>query len=77
MKERSFTLPELGLIASTRGMLGAGVALLVGDRLNPQTRRALGWTLFLVGALSSVPLIAHVLQKPGLNGDDDAASREG
>ncbi|MDQ3917263.1 MAG: hypothetical protein M3348_02065, partial [Acidobacteriota bacterium] len=67
MKERGFTLPELGLIAGTRGMLGAGVALLVGDRLDPQTRRALGWTLFLVGALSSVPLLAHVLQKPSLN----------
>lgn len=77
MKERSFTLPELGLIASTRGMLGAGVALLVGDRIDPQTRRALGWTLFLVGALSSVPLLAHVLHKPGLNGDDAVASREG
>lgn len=77
MKERGLTFPEIGLIAGTRGMLGAGIALLVGDRLGPQTRRALGWTLFLVGALSTAPLIAHMLHKPALNGDAKAAAREG
>ncbi len=64
MKERGFTLPELGLIAGTRGMLGAGVALLVGDRLDPQTRRALGWTLFLVGAATTIPIALNLLSKP-------------
>ena len=68
MKERGFTMPELGLVASTRGMLGAGAALLVGDRLDGRTRRALGWTLLLIGALSTVPILVHVLRKPGLNG---------
>jgi hypothetical protein len=68
MKERGLTMPELGLIASTRGMLGAGVALLVGDRLEGRTRRALGWTLLMIGALSSVPILMHVLRKPGVDG---------
>jgi hypothetical protein len=77
VKERGLTLPELGLIASTRGMLGAGVALLIGDRLDPRTRRAIGWTLLLVGAISSVPILVHVLGKPQLNGDGQALKDEG
>ena len=77
MKERGFTLPELGLVAGTRGMLGAGLALLVGDKLDARARRALGWTLFLVGALSTAPLIAHVLHKTARNGDANSAAGEG
>jgi uncharacterized membrane protein len=56
-------MPELGLLAVTRGMLGAGVALLVADKLPRETRTAVGWTLFLVGAISTVPLARDVLGK--------------
>jgi len=77
MKKRGLTFPELGLIASTRGMLGAGLALLVGDRLDRRTRRTIGWTLFLVGALSSVPILVNVLSKPGLSGGGRAETDEG
>jgi hypothetical protein len=34
MIKAELTLPEIGLIAGTRGMLGAGIALLLADRLN-------------------------------------------
>jgi hypothetical protein len=34
MRRAEISLPELGLIAGTRGMLGAGLGLLVGDRLS-------------------------------------------
>lgn len=61
MKPISITKPELVLIAATRGMLGAGLALLLGERLSAEQRRAVGWTLFLVGALSTIPLAADVL----------------
>jgi hypothetical protein len=61
MKERRLTLPEIGLIGGTRGMLGAGIALLLADRLNDDQRKAIGWTLFLVGAISTVPLAITVL----------------
>ena len=61
MKERKLTLPELGLIAGTRGALGAGIALLLADKLNRDQRQAVGWTLFLVGALSTIPLAMNVL----------------
>jgi hypothetical protein len=66
MISRNVTLPELGLIASTRAALGAGIALLLSERLDPKPRRAVGWTLLAVGALTTVPLLAEVLHhKPG------------
>jgi hypothetical protein len=56
MRTTRITLPELILVAGTRAALGAGLALLMADRLSNDQRRAVGWTLFLVGALSTVPL---------------------
>ena len=56
-------LPEIGLIAATRGMLGAGAALLLADKLDKDRRKAVGWTLFLIGALSTIPLVKDVLSK--------------
>jgi hypothetical protein len=63
MKKADLTLPEIVLIAGTRGMLGAGLALLLGERLNQNQRKAVGWTLFLVGAISTVPLAMEVFGK--------------
>jgi hypothetical protein len=63
MMETRLTLPELALIAGTRGALGAGIALLLADRLSNEQRRSVGWTLFLVGAISTVPLVIEVLGK--------------
>src|SRR2546426_7477751 len=67
MRETRITLPELGLIAMTRAALGAGIALLLADRLPQDQRRAVGWTLLLMGALSTVPLAFEVLGKRRLN----------
>jgi hypothetical protein len=60
MREARITLPELALIAGTRAALGAGLGLLLVDRLPEGQRRAVGWTLLLVGALSTVPLAFEV-----------------
>jgi hypothetical protein len=60
MKQANLPLPMLGLIAGTRGMLGAGVGLLLADRLAPARRRNLGWTLVAIGALSTLPLLLGV-----------------
>ena len=49
-------LPELGLIAGTRGMLGAGIGLLLADKLSDQQRKGIGWTLVAIGALTTIPL---------------------
>jgi hypothetical protein len=61
MKNRTVTLPELGMIAGTRVALGVGIGLLLGDRIDPDQRRAVGWTLLAVGALTTIPLVAEVV----------------
>jgi hypothetical protein len=63
MKSTEITLPELALIAGTRGMLGAGAALLVSSKLNNDQRKAVGWTLFLIGLISTIPLAIDVFSK--------------
>jgi hypothetical protein len=60
MKETRVTLPELALIAGTRAAAGVGVGLLLSNRLSESQRRAVGWALLLVGALSTVPLALEV-----------------
>lgn len=69
MTTTELSLPELGLIVGTRGMLGAGLALLLGDKLDADKRRAVGWTLVAIGVLSTIPLAFVVFgrrKKPGL-----------
>ena len=61
MRETRVTLPELVLIAGTRVALGAGLGFLLADRLPRDQRRAVGWTLLLVGAASTIPLAFEVL----------------
>jgi hypothetical protein len=70
MKETRITIPELILVAGTRAALGAGLGLLLADRFSNDQRRAVGWTLVLVGVLSTVPLAlevfgGHRLSAPG------------
>jgi hypothetical protein len=61
MITRNVTLPQLGMIAGTRAALGAGIALLLSEKIDRKPRRAIGWTLLTVGALTTAPLIAGVL----------------
>ncbi len=56
MRKVTMTIPELVLISATRGLLGAGLALILGDRLRSRQRRSVGWTMALIGALSTIPL---------------------
>jgi hypothetical protein len=61
-QDRRLTLPDILLIASTRGMLGAGIGLLLAGRLSDDQRRAVGCTLLLVGAVTTIPLAMRVMQ---------------
>jgi hypothetical protein len=54
-------MPELALVAGTRAALGAGLGLLLAGRLREGSRRAVGWTLVAVGALSTIPLALEIL----------------
>lgn len=60
MKETRVTLPELALIAGTRVAAGAGLGLLLSNHLSESQRRAAGWALLLVGAVSTIPLALEV-----------------
>jgi hypothetical protein len=61
MIQRTVTLPTLGLIATTRAAFGAGIALLMAERMNNDQRRAVGWTLLAVGVLSTILLVPEVI----------------
>jgi hypothetical protein len=63
MRERTLTIPEIMLIAGTRIALGAGMGLLLADKLNKDHRRGAGWALLAVGVLSTFPLVMNVLGK--------------
>ena len=63
MKKAELTLSEIALIAGTRRMIGAGAGLLLADKLNDDQRRAMGWTLLIIGAISTIPLAIGVLSK--------------
>ena len=56
-------LPELGLLAGTRGLLGAGVGLLVADKLTDERRKQVGWILVAIGAATTLPLALLVLRR--------------
>lgn len=64
MQERSLTIPELILIAGTRVAFGAGVGLLIGDKLGRDARKGAGWALLAMGALTTIPIVIGVLGKP-------------
>jgi hypothetical protein len=63
MRKSVLTIPEIGLIGVTRVALGAGLALLLGEKLDRKERRAAGWALFLIGVVTTVPLVLDVLSK--------------
>lgn len=56
-------LPELALVAGTRGMLGAGVGLLLAEQLSDPQRKGVGWTLVAIGALATIPLAMIVFNR--------------
>lgn len=62
-KESKLTIPEIALIGGTRVALGAGVGLMLAEKLKGNPRKAVGLTLFLLGALSTIPLVRNVIAK--------------
>lgn len=63
MKKFEVSLPELALIVGTRAIGAAGVGLLVADKLPKESRKAIGWTLALVGAVTTIPLALSLFGK--------------
>ena len=60
---KSLTLSEIALIAATRGAIGFGAGLLLANKFKRERRKVLGWTLFLSGLASTVPIAMRVFGK--------------
>jgi len=71
MREAHLSIPQIAMIAGTRAMAGVGLGLLMADRFSDRPRKAVGWTLLAVGALSTIPLAVEVLgaMRPGDQAD--------
>ena len=63
LEPKSVTVPEIALIAVTRGAIGFGAGLLLAGKFKREHRRMLGWTLFLSGLASTVPIAMHLFGK--------------
>ena len=63
MRTVNLTIPKLAFLAATRGMLGAGIALLSAQRLNKRRRRSVGRTLLAIGVLTTIPLALDVFSR--------------
>ena len=70
MKERTLTIAEIILIAGTRVALGAGIGLLLSDRLSKDQRKAAGIALAAVGGLTTIPLAMNVIRKQDLRREE-------
>jgi len=65
MRQRNLTLPQIGLIAGTRVALGAGIGLLIAERLKKDRRKVAGWVLFGIGLATTVPIAAGIVFEKG------------
>jgi hypothetical protein len=74
-KLRPMTIPELAIIAATRGAIGFGAGLLLADKFKQDKRKTLGWSLFLSGLASTIPIALHIFRKkePAINQPNNMA----
>jgi hypothetical protein len=59
-ESKSLTVPEIAVIAATRGAIGFGAGLLLSEKFQQHRRKVLGWTLFLSGLASTIPIAMRV-----------------
>jgi hypothetical protein len=69
MKRLNLPAPAFFFIVATRALLGAGVGLLVSDKLARKQRRAVGATLVGLGALTTIPAILSLLHSSTTTAD--------
>lgn len=63
MLKTELPLPELALLAGIRGLLGAGLGLLLAEHVHADQRRAVGWALVAFGAVTTIPLALMVFDR--------------
>ena len=62
-KFKNLTVPDIVLIAATRGAIGFGAGLLLAGKIGREKRKTLGWSMFLSGLASTIPIAIHVFKK--------------
>ena len=62
LRIRNLTVPDVALVAVTRGAIGFGAGLLLADKFKRQRRKAVGWSLFLSGLASTIPIAMHLFR---------------
>jgi hypothetical protein len=61
-KVKTLSVPQIAVIAATRGAIGFGAGLLLADKFKQSSRKTLGWSLFLSGLASTVPIAMHIFR---------------
>ena len=56
MERAPLSISEIAIIGGTRDLAGAGIGMLLANKLSEDQRRAVGWSLLLVGALTTIPI---------------------
>jgi len=64
-KSVKVSVPELGVLAATRGMIGFGAGLLTANILSRSKRKAIGLPLLVGGLLSTIPIAMHLFRGRG------------
>lgn len=59
---KKLSVPQIVLIGATRGALGFGAGLLLADKFKRSNRKTLGWSLFLSGLASTIPIAMHIFK---------------
>jgi len=71
------SLPELVLVAATRGAIGVGVGLLISNAISRKKRKAIGLPLFVGGLLSTIPIAMRIFGKHKTENESEDNFREG
>ncbi len=62
MRKVKMSLPEIGILAGTRGVLGAGAGLLLAEKVRKH-RKGVGWTPLSIGVLTTIPFVNKLAKK--------------
>jgi hypothetical protein len=74
LRLNKLTVPDIALVAVTRGAIGFGAGLLLADKIKRQRRKAVGWSLFLSGLASTIPIAMHLFRRKKKGADETSTS---
>ena len=61
-KDLSVSIPQLAVLAATRGLIGFGAGLLLSNKLSRKNRTLIGLPLFVAGLASTIPIAIHLFR---------------